>query len=132
MESSYNAFSSQAPAISVDSNLEDLGLSGRTHLVLKRCGCFTVNDVLRLNLNKPVPGLGRKGKEELLTKLQSVGFSHSAEAAASEITQIERTLERIEDRLEKSLGAAVKEIRKAKEGIRKLKGATYQSGPRAL
>jgi hypothetical protein len=104
-----------------DTALENLGLSVRTRNALKSVGCGTVADVLRLDLARPVRGLGKLAREELLTKLESAGFAHPSSALpASEITRLDRSLERIELRIDAVLGALSREIRAARHKLRRL------------
>src|SRR3954469_3563758 len=62
--------------LSAEASLEDLGLSVGTRNALKGVGCITVADVLGLSLDRPVRGLGKLAKEELLTKLELAGVPH--------------------------------------------------------
>src|SRR5438067_3527327 len=98
MESpSSNSLDHLPPAIPVESPLEALGLSVRTRNALRGVGCNAVEDVLRLDLQTPIRGLGRKAKEELLTKLDEAGFTYAADGQrASEIKLLDRNLERIQ------------------------------------
>ena len=116
------------PPIPAESPLEVLGLSVRTRNALRAVGCNTVEDVLRLDLETPIRGLGRKAKDEMLTKLGEAGFSDPAEGErASEIQLLERNLERMQRRVNAALGAVAKEIRSARERLRKLKPGAPQT-----
>jgi hypothetical protein len=107
--------------LELESAVEDLGLSVRTRNTLRSLGCNTVEDVLRLDLSSFVRGMGRKTKEELLTKLKRAGFHHPMldEQPASEIRILERSLERMQGRIDEALGAVAKEIRLLKQRLRK-------------
>ena len=107
--------------IAADSPLEALGLSVRTRNALKGVGCSTIDDVLRLDIQAPIRGLGRKAKEELLTKLDDAGLTHPLAGQPSEIRMLERSLARIEERVDAALGSVAKEIRSARQRLRKLK-----------
>src|SRR3954467_3849471 len=48
-------------------------LMGLTMSLPFSVGCSAVEDVLRLDIQTPIRGLGRKAKEELLTKLDDAG-----------------------------------------------------------
>jgi hypothetical protein len=124
---SQNAVDSLAPVLSADSPLEALGLSVRTRNALKGVGCATVEDVLRLDIQAPIRGLGRKAKEELLTRLDDVGLAHPLAGQPSEIRMLERSLERIEERVDAALGSVAKEIRSARQRLRKLKARAPQT-----
>ena len=104
--------------IGPDSALEELGLSMRTRNALRGIGCDTVEDVLELDLRTSVRGLGRKTKEELLVALERAGFQHPTleDQPTSEIRVLERSLERMQGRLE----GAVKEIRLLKQRLRRV------------
>ena len=111
-----------ARAISMDARLEELALSVRTRNALRGVGCDTIGDVLRLNLDAPVRGLGRIAKEELLVKLERAGLPHPTDSEpASEISRLERNLERIQERVDSTLGALSKEIRAARQRLRRLR-----------
>jgi hypothetical protein len=111
-----------ARAIADHLPLDDLGLSVRIRNALKSVGCSSIGDVLRLDLDQPVRGLGKLAKEELLAKLESAGFTHPAAAQpAAEITRLDRTLERLEHRIDSALGALSKEIRAARHRLRRLR-----------
>jgi hypothetical protein len=118
---SQNSFDSIAPVLAADSPLEALGLSVRTRNALKSVGCATIDDVLRLDIRAPIRGLGRKAREELCTKLDDAGLAHPLAGQPSEIRMLERSLARIEERVDSALGSVAKEIRSARERLRKLK-----------
>lgn len=128
MESlSQNSLDSLAPVLPAGSPLEALGLTVRTRNALKSVGCSTVEDVLRLDIQTPIRGLGRKAKEELLTKLDDAGLAHPSAGQPSEIRMLERSLERIEERVDAALGSVAKEIRSARQRLRKLKARAPQT-----
>lgn len=103
-------------------SLDDIGLSVRIRNALKSVGCSSIGDVLRLDLDRPVRGLGKLAKEELLARLDSAGFPHPSGAQpAAEITRLERSLERLEHRIDSALGGLTKEIRAARQRLRKLR-----------
>ena len=115
-------------AITVDARLEDLGLSVRTRNAVKGVGCTTIGDLLRLDLEAPVRGLGRIAKEELLVKLERAGMPHPSDLQpASEISRIERNLERMQERVDSTFGALSKEIRAARQRLRRLRIRAPQS-----
>ena len=118
---SQNPFDSIAPVLAVDSPLEALRLSVRTRNALKSVGCATIDDVLRLDIQAPIRGLGRKAREELFTKLDDAGLAHPLAGQPSEIRMLERSLARIEERVDAALGSVAKEIRSARQRLRKLK-----------
>jgi hypothetical protein len=119
--------------LELESAVEDLGLSVRTRNTLRSLGCNTVEDVLRLDLSSFVRGMGRKTKEELLTKLKRAGFHHPMldEQPASEIRILERSLERMQGRIDEALGAVAKEIRLVKQRLRKRVAARGGNKPGA-
>lgn len=128
MESpSSNPLDSIMPVLPAGSPLEALGLSVRTRNALKGVGCSTVDDVLRLDIQTPIRGLGRKAKEELITKLDDAGLTHPGAGQSSEIRLLERSLERIEERVDAALGSVAKEIRSARQRLMKLKGRPPQT-----
>jgi hypothetical protein len=107
------------------SPVEELKLSVRTRNALRGVGCSTIADVLRLDLDRPLRGLGKLAKEELLVKLERAGFPHPSDGQpASEITRLERSLERIEHRIDSALGALSKEVRAARHKLRRLRVRT--------
>lgn len=110
-----------------ETRLEELGLSVRTRNAVRSVGCVTVSDLLQLDLEAPIRGLGRKAKEELLTKLGAAGFAHPKGVVASEIRRIERNLDRVQRRVELALGEVTREIQQAIERIQKLKSHTPQA-----
>jgi hypothetical protein len=110
------------PQLHALSSIEELKLSVRTRNALRGVGCVSIADVLRLDLDRPVRGLGKFAKEELLVKLESAGFPHPSDGQpASEITRLERSLERIEHRIDSALGALSKEVRAARHKLRRLR-----------
>jgi hypothetical protein len=114
--------------ISLDSRLEELGLSVRTRNALRGVGCETVADLLRLDIEAHVRGLGKIAREEILLKLERAGYSHPSDAQpATEITRIERTLERMQERVDSTLGALSKEIRAARQRLRRLRDRSSPS-----
>src|SRR3954470_8844136 len=122
-----NSVDTLAPVLPAESPLEALGLSVRTRNALKGVGCSTIEDVLRLDIQTPIRGLGRKAKEELLTKLDDAGLAHPSAGQSSEIRMLERSLERIEERVDAALGSVAKEIRSARLRLRKLKARAPQT-----
>jgi hypothetical protein len=84
-------------------------------------GCHTVQDALHLDLASTVRGLGRKTRIELLNRLEAFGFIHPSldGQPASEIRVLERSLERMQDRIDKALGIVAKEIGLVKQRLRK-------------
>jgi DNA-directed RNA polymerase alpha subunit len=111
-----------ARPVSTESRLEDLGLPVRARNALRAAGCQTIADVLRLDLAQPIRGLGRKAKDDLLEKLAEAGFSHPGdEQRASEISMLERSLAKIEDRVDAALAAIAKDLRSARQRLRRMK-----------
>jgi hypothetical protein len=111
----------EAGMLEIASPIEALGLPVRTRNALRGIGCNTVEDVLKLDLTGSVRGLGPKSKDELLGRLARAGFHHPAieEQPASEIKIIERSLERMQSRIDSALGAVAKEIRMVRQRLRK-------------
>lgn len=111
-----------ARPVSAESRLEDLGLPVRARNALRAAGCRTVSDVLGLDLARPIRGLGRKAKEDLFERLADAGFPHpEAEQRASDLSTIERSLERIEERVDLTLAAIGRELRAARSRLRRMK-----------
>src|SRR4051794_9716 len=103
-----------ARPVSAESRLEDLGLPVRARNALRAAGCHTIDDVLRLDLAQPIRGLGRKAKDELMEKLAEAGYSlPGEEQLASEISMLERSLARIEERVDVALAAIAKDLKSA-------------------
>ncbi|MBZ5625615.1 MAG: hypothetical protein LAQ69_44010 [Acidobacteriia bacterium] len=117
--------------VSLESPLEDLGLSVRTRNALRGVGCNTVEDALRLDLSSTVRGLGRKTRSELLASLERAGFHHESleEQPVSEFRILERSLERIESRIDRALGAVAKEIRSVRQRLHKKMAARTGKKP---
>jgi hypothetical protein len=111
----------EAGLLEIESPVEALGLPVRTRNALRGIGCHTVEDVLRLDLSSSVRGLGPKSKELLLGRLARAGFHHPAieDRPASDMKILERSLERMQDRIDRALGAVAKEIRLIKQRLRK-------------
>lgn len=111
--------------------VEDLGLTVRTRNALRSLGCATVGDVIRLDLSRPVRGLGPKTKDELLTKLDRAGFHHPMldREPATDVRLLERSLERIEGRLNAALASVAREIGLVKQRLRKKVGARTAVAP---
>jgi len=107
--------------VALESPVEDLGLSVRARNALRAIGCNTVADALRLDLSSAIRGLGRKTKGELLTVLERAGFRHASieEQPASEMRILERSLERIESRIDRALAAVAEEVRFIKKRLHK-------------
>lgn len=111
--------------VGLESPVENLGLSVRTRNALRSIACNTIEDVLRLDLSAPVRGIGRKAKQELFNELGRAGFHHPAleQQPASEIRMLERSLERIERRIDVAFGAVTKEIHLLRQRLRRRKRA---------
>jgi len=107
--------------LGMESAIEELGLSARIRNALHAIGCNTIEDVLRLDPALPVRGFGAKSRKELLEALARAGLQHPAleEHPVSEIRLLERSLERIQGRVDRALGAIAKEIRMVKQRLRK-------------
>jgi DNA-directed RNA polymerase alpha subunit len=107
--------------ISLESAVEDLGLSVRTRNALRAIGCDTVENVLALDLGASVRGLGRKTREELLAALELSGFRHPSleQQPASEIQVLERSLDKMQTRVDAAHASISKEIRILKQRLRK-------------
>lgn len=108
-------------ALEAESAIEDLGLPVRTRNALRGVGCRTIGDVMRLDLSTPVRGLGAKSKKVLLEKLGNKGFRHprARELPVSEFRLLERSLERIQRRVDWAFGAVTKEISAVKQKLRR-------------
>jgi hypothetical protein len=108
-------------ALETESAIEDLGLPVRTRNALRGVGCTTIGDVMRLDLSMPVRGLGAKSKKVLLEKLGNMGFRHpgAKELPVSEFRFLERSLERIQRRVDSAFGAVTKEISAVKQKLRR-------------
>jgi DNA-directed RNA polymerase alpha subunit len=121
-----------ARPISAESGLEVLGLPVRARNALRAAGCETVSDVLRLDLAAPIRGLGRKAKDELLERLTAAGFSHPGEELrATELSSLERSLEKIEERVDGALAAIAKELRLVRHRLRRIK-ETPRADPKGM
>src|SRR5262249_42467616 len=108
--------------ISVDSRLEELGLSVRTRNALRGVGCDTIADLLRLDIDTPVRGLGKIAREDLLANLDRAGSPPPPEPQpAPETPRIERTLERMHHRVDPPPGALSKETRAPRQRPRRLR-----------
>ena len=107
--------------VALESPVEDLGLSVRTLNALHSVGCHTVEDALHLNLSSSVRGLGRKTKSELITSLERAGYNHPSleDQPRSEIRILEQSLERMQNRLERTVTLVAKEIRFVRERLHK-------------
>jgi hypothetical protein len=107
--------------LELESAVEDLGLPVRTRNALRSIGCKTIGDVMRLDLSAPVRGLGTKSKKMLLEKLGTEGFCHpgAKEPPAAEFKLLERSLERIQRRVDRAFGAVTKEISAVKQKLRR-------------
>jgi hypothetical protein len=117
--------SQPVPALPVDAPLEHLGLSVRARNALKSVGCNTVADLLRLDLDRPVRGLGKLAREELLGKLESAGIPHpSVNRPSNDIALLEHSLERLEQRIHSAFGALSKEVHAARHKLRRLRART--------
>lgn len=95
-----------------ESAIEELGLSIRARNTLQRAGCRTVGDVLKLDLSKPVLRIGGKTRIEVLLALQVAGFRHPALAlrTVSGVTHMNRSLERMQERINEALRSVAKEV----------------------
>jgi hypothetical protein len=85
---------------------------------------------LRLDLSAPVRGLGAKSKETLLQRLSVEGFSHpcAEEQPVSEIRLMERSLERIQQRVDWALTSVAKEIAAVKQRLHKKVRGPHRDG----
>ena len=107
-------------SLGVRAPVEELGLSARGRNALRGVGCATIEDVLRLDLSTAVRGLGRKTREEVAVKLKRAGFQlWIAEEPASEIRAFERSLERMQGRIDAALSVVAKEIWHLRQRLRK-------------
>ena len=108
-------------ALEAESAIEDLGLPLRTRNALRGVGCTTIGDVMCLDLSRPVRGLGAKSKKLLLEKLGNNGFRHPGAKVppVSEFRLLERSLERIQRRVDWAFGAMTKEISAVKQKLRR-------------
>jgi hypothetical protein len=114
--------SHSAQAVPVEAPLEQLGLSVRARNALKGVGCTTIADVLRLDLERPVRGLGKLAREELLVKLERAGLSHPSEPRpANDIAGLEHALEKLEQRIHTAFGALSKEVHAARHKLRRIR-----------
>ena len=106
--------------IRLDSPIEDLDVSVRTRNALRSIGCGTVGHVLLLDLSGPLRGIGRKTREEVLAVLERHGFRHPVinEKPVADMKVLERSLERIEERIDSALGAVTREIRMLRRRLR--------------
>jgi hypothetical protein len=111
--------------LDVESAIERLGLPVRTCNALGAIGCKTIGDVQRLDLSAPVRGLGAKSKAFLMKRLSLKGFSHpgAEQASTPEIRLLERSLERIQRRVERALGSVSKEMAAVKQRLHRRVGS---------
>jgi hypothetical protein len=111
--------------LDVESAIEQLVLPVRICNALRAIGCKTIGDVQRLDLSAPVRGLGRKSKASLLKRLSLKGFCPPGveDESAPEIRLIERSLERIQRRVERALGSVSKEMAAVKQRLHKRVGS---------
>jgi hypothetical protein len=118
LDSIGNAASPGKP-ITLDSRIEDLGLSSRARNALGGLGCNRVQDVLALDLSGS-PGIGLKTRGEVLAALQNSGLRHPELGGLSpEMQNLDRSLERIHGRISVALGVVAKEIALLQKRLRK-------------
>jgi|SRR5581483_6156030 len=104
--------------LSPESPIARLELPARIRNVLRRRGCVTIDDVLRLDFHEPVRGLGRAGVEHILQRLAQSGFGRPNRAAPDALDQMERSLQRIENRIEKTARILTRELTLLRRAIR--------------
>ena len=109
-----------AAPITLDSPLERLPLSSRSRNSLHRSGCKSVQDILQLNLSG-AKRFGPKTRQEVLAVLRDSGISHESLKPAEdpEIRSLHRSLDRIHNRLDATLGSVAREIAALQKRLRK-------------
>lgn len=117
--------------VGLESRVEDLGLSVRARNALRAIGCNTVAEALRLDLSSSIRGLGRKTKGELLTMLGRAGFHHPSldEQPASDMRILEHSLERMQNRIDRTLAVVAEEIRFIRKRLHKKMAARRSKEP---
>jgi hypothetical protein len=109
-----------------ESLIEDLTLSVRARNALRSLGCRCVGDLLHLDLASSIRGIGRKTREEIIAALREAGFHHPSteDSPDPELSSLERSLERLQHRINLALSAVTKEIRVVRTRLRsKLKAS---------
>ena len=104
-----------------ESPIEDLALSSRARNALRGLGCGSVDDVLRLNLQGSVRGIGNKTRVEVFAALRSSGLPHPEwdDLRESEIRRLSRNLERVHTKVSAALGTVAREIAAVQKRLRK-------------
>lgn len=94
------------------SPIEDLALSVRARNALHRLGCRNIDDVLQLNMSRPVPRLGGKTRMEVLVALRTAGFRHPAldRDPMAGMPGLARRLDRMQERINGALRSVASEI----------------------
>ena len=107
--------------ILLESSVEILVQSSRARNALRSLGCKTVRDVLRVDLLGPARGIGPKTRNEVLTALRNSGFRYAAaeERSDAEIRRLDRSLKRMNDRINAALGTVAREIALMQKSLRR-------------
>jgi DNA-directed RNA polymerase alpha subunit len=105
----------------LESPIEDLVSSSRARNALRSLGCSTVQDVLQLDLAGPVRRIGRKTQSEVLAALRRSGLRHPAldRRRDSEMKTLDRSLDRLQNKISAALGTITKEIATVQKKVRK-------------
>jgi hypothetical protein len=121
----------QSGSLKLESDIERLGLPVRTRNALRGIDCKTIGDLLTLDLSAPVRGLGAKSKDTLLQCLRQNGFAHPSSEGhpLSEIRLMERSLERIQRRVDRALTSVAKEIAALKQRLHKRVRGPHHGAP---
>lgn len=70
--------------------IEEMDLTVRTFNCMKRAGCNTIADILKLDRKGLLKNSGKKGVDEIIAKMKELGFEDWANKVSEEIEEILR------------------------------------------
>lgn len=90
-------------ALTLDSPIEDLSLSGRARNALRKAGCATIRSLVERDFSRAIRRLGPITREEIVAALRQKGFETPAtliEQRSHQITELDRELSRLREQID--------------------------------
>jgi hypothetical protein len=112
-----------ANGVTLDSPIQDLGLSLRAENALRESGCDTVRSILERDIRRIVRRVGPVTRLEITSALEEHGFTvqpPTEEAGQATVTELVQSLQRLRHRLRATFEEWSDEVTKLEKRVRKL------------
>ena len=111
------------PVVTLDSPIEDLGLSGRARNALHEAGCASIRELLENDFSRAIRRLGPITREEIITALVEHGFGAPRTLSGNhreQIADLNRELDKLRDQINVASRVWQTRVERLERRLRKL------------